>query len=214
MSRVHTFVYDGFIALPVVIVALVASAARSWRLALAIFGWMLVAAARKELGGAPIRLALEYPTTPAASLAAPKLAEAFTAAGVEIRLMPRPETDLEAELRSGRRFDLAYRATRGVEPAQRQPGRFHLGVEHEPVQPQAQPAGLAHLQVEVRVEPGEPTGEAGGGAGFQQRGRSRQPRIEQQPLEAVAVQRRHRQHEDQRDRRAEDDGPVGALLGR
>ena len=45
MSRVHTFVYDGFVALPIVIVALVASAARSWRLALAMFGWMLVAAA-------------------------------------------------------------------------------------------------------------------------------------------------------------------------
>jgi len=77
---------------------------------------MLVAAARKELGDRPIPLRFEYPATPEAQSAAPRLAEAFRAAGLLIALEERPESELEAELRAGRRFDLAYRASRCDEP--------------------------------------------------------------------------------------------------
>ena len=40
----------------------------------------------------------------------PLIAEAFRFAGVRIETIERPESDLEAELRAGRRFDIAYRA--------------------------------------------------------------------------------------------------------
>ena len=71
-----------------------------------------MAAARKELGGNPIRLTLEYPSIAEARATCPKIAEAFTLIGVEIQLVERPETELESGLRSGRRFDLAYRKSR------------------------------------------------------------------------------------------------------
>ena len=45
---------------------------------------MLVAAARKELGGPPIRLNFEYPAIPEVQAIVDKLADAFRAAGVEI----------------------------------------------------------------------------------------------------------------------------------
>jgi len=80
---------------------------------------MLVAAAHKELGGTPIRLTLEYPATPEAQAVVPKLLEAFGAfkdVGLEVAAVERPESELESGLRSGRRFDLAYRATRCDEP--------------------------------------------------------------------------------------------------
>jgi peptide/nickel transport system substrate-binding protein len=77
---------------------------------------MLVAAAKRELGGKPIELTFEYPSVPEAQAVAPKLAEAFRAAGVEVKVVERPESELEADLRAGRRFDLAYRVSRCDEP--------------------------------------------------------------------------------------------------
>ncbi len=72
----------------------------------------LVAAARKELGGNPIRLTLEHPPSPEARAACPKIAEAFGLIGVEVQLVERFESELESGLRAGRRFDLAYRVSR------------------------------------------------------------------------------------------------------
>jgi peptide/nickel transport system substrate-binding protein len=77
---------------------------------------MLVAAARKELGGEPIKLKLEYPAAPEPQAVVPKLVEALTQAGVEVTAVERPESELEAELRAGRKFDLAYRAGPCLEP--------------------------------------------------------------------------------------------------
>lgn len=76
----------------------------------------LVAAARKE-SGKPIALTFEYPATAEAQAVAPKIAEALKQAGVEIKAVERLESELESELRAGRRFDLAYRATPCGEPA-------------------------------------------------------------------------------------------------
>ena len=73
---------------------------------------MLVAAAQKEMGGQPIKLNLEYPATPEAQAVVPKLVEAFRLAGVTAVPAEKPESVLESELPAGRRFDLAYRATR------------------------------------------------------------------------------------------------------
>jgi peptide/nickel transport system substrate-binding protein len=78
---------------------------------------MLVAAARKELGGQPITLNLEYPAIPEVRLMAQKLADAFQFAGIEITTNEVLPSRLETELRSGRRFDLAYRVLRCDEPA-------------------------------------------------------------------------------------------------
>jgi peptide/nickel transport system substrate-binding protein len=77
---------------------------------------MLVAAARKELGGPPIRLELEYPGIPEVKAIVEKLAESFRAAGVEIVTTEVLRSRLEAELRAGRRFDMAYRVLRCDEP--------------------------------------------------------------------------------------------------
>jgi peptide/nickel transport system substrate-binding protein len=73
---------------------------------------MLVAAARRELNGAAIALTLEFPAIAEARAACPRIAEGFRLIGVEVTLRERPESELEAELRAGRRFDLAYRASR------------------------------------------------------------------------------------------------------
>lgn len=74
---------------------------------------MLLAAARKELGGLPISLKFEYPDTPEARAVAPVIAEAFRVvgekSGFKVELIERRESELESELRGGRRFDLAYR---------------------------------------------------------------------------------------------------------
>ena len=45
---------------------------------------MLVAAARKELNNAPIKLKLEYPAIAEVQAIVPKIADAFRTAGVEI----------------------------------------------------------------------------------------------------------------------------------
>src|SRR5262249_42356212 len=77
---------------------------------------MLVAAARKERGGAPIRLKLEYPSLPETPAVVAKLAESLRLTGVEITTVEVPESRLEVELRAGRRFDLAYRVLRCDDP--------------------------------------------------------------------------------------------------
>jgi peptide/nickel transport system substrate-binding protein len=77
---------------------------------------MLVAAARKEMGGVAIELKFEYPSIPEAQAVVPLIAEAFRFAGARIETIERPESELETELRMGRRFDLAYRALRCEEP--------------------------------------------------------------------------------------------------
>ena len=79
---------------------------------------MLVAAARKDLGGRPIRLTFEYPAIPECRTVVVKLAEAFRIAGVEIEPIEVPESRLESELRAGRRFDLAYRVLHCDDPIQ------------------------------------------------------------------------------------------------
>lgn len=77
---------------------------------------MLVSAARKELGEQPIRLKFEYPRDAMVKAVAPRLIEAWTNAGVVIEASERPAGELEDELASGRRFDLAYRATASDDP--------------------------------------------------------------------------------------------------
>jgi peptide/nickel transport system substrate-binding protein len=77
---------------------------------------MLVAAARKELGGPPITLNFEYPAIPEVRAIAPKIADLFRTAGVEIVTSEVSPSRLEAELRAGRRFDLAYRVLRCTDP--------------------------------------------------------------------------------------------------
>ena len=77
---------------------------------------MLVAAARKELGGQPIKLNFEYPAISEVRVMAEKLADSFRAVGLEIELAEALPSRLEAELRAGRRFDLAYRVLRCDEP--------------------------------------------------------------------------------------------------
>lgn len=77
---------------------------------------MLIAVARKELGGSAIELKFEYPAIVEAQAVVPKIVDAFQFAGLRIEPIERPESQLESELRAGRRFDLAYRALRCDEP--------------------------------------------------------------------------------------------------
>jgi peptide/nickel transport system substrate-binding protein len=77
---------------------------------------MLVAAARKELGGPPIRLNFEYPALPEVQAVVVKLADSFRTAGLEIEMTEVLPSRLEAELRAGRRFEMAYRVLRCDEP--------------------------------------------------------------------------------------------------
>ncbi len=76
----------------------------------------LVALARGELGKEPIKLKLEYPAVAEVRAVVPRLVDAFKLARVEIEAVEAPESQLEAELRAGRRFDLAYRVLRCDEP--------------------------------------------------------------------------------------------------
>ncbi|HKM52859.1 MAG TPA: ABC transporter substrate-binding protein [Isosphaeraceae bacterium] len=77
---------------------------------------MLVAAARKEMSNAAIELKFEYPASAIAQEVVPRIAEAFRSAGIRVEIIERPESALEADLRAGRRFDLAYRVLRCDEP--------------------------------------------------------------------------------------------------
>ncbi|GAC1464528.1 MAG: ABC transporter substrate-binding protein [Isosphaeraceae bacterium] len=77
---------------------------------------MLVAAARKELGGQPIKLNLEYPAFPEAQVIVPKLAEAFRLAGVETVALEKRESELESEIRGGRPFDMVFRVASCDDP--------------------------------------------------------------------------------------------------
>jgi peptide/nickel transport system substrate-binding protein len=90
---------------------------------------MLVAAARKELGGDPIKLTLEYPAIPEPQAVVPKLVEAFAAAGVEVVAVERPESELESKLRAGAKFDLAYRAGPCAEPILGAGGAICAGID-------------------------------------------------------------------------------------
>jgi peptide/nickel transport system substrate-binding protein len=76
----------------------------------------LVTLARGELGKAPIKLKLEYPSIAEVRAVVPRIVEAFRQARVEIEPIEVPESKLESELRAGRRFDLAYRVLRCDEP--------------------------------------------------------------------------------------------------
>jgi peptide/nickel transport system substrate-binding protein len=77
---------------------------------------MLVAAARKELNNALIKLNLEYPAIPEVRAVVEKIADAFRQAGIEIVTAEVLPSQLESELRAGRRFDLAYRVLRCDDP--------------------------------------------------------------------------------------------------
>jgi peptide/nickel transport system substrate-binding protein len=77
---------------------------------------MLAAAAKRELGEEKIKLTFEYADVPAVRAAVPRIVEGLTAAGLEIQAVARAESDLESELRDGRRFEIAYRAASCVEP--------------------------------------------------------------------------------------------------
>jgi peptide/nickel transport system substrate-binding protein len=77
---------------------------------------MLVAAARKEMNNARIKLNFEYPSIPEVRAIVPRIADAFRDAGVEIVPIELPPSQLEGELRGGRRFDLAYRVLECREP--------------------------------------------------------------------------------------------------
>ena len=76
----------------------------------------LVAAATKELGGTKIHLTLEYPAIPEARATVPKIADALRAIDIDVEVTEWSEGALEAGLRAGRRFDLAYRASRLTDP--------------------------------------------------------------------------------------------------
>ena len=77
---------------------------------------MLLAAARKELNNVPLKFNFEYPAIPEVRAIVPRLAAAFHEAVREIVPIEVPPSQLEGELRSGRRFDLAYRVLKCREP--------------------------------------------------------------------------------------------------
>ncbi len=77
---------------------------------------MLVAAARKEMNNARIKLNFEYPSIPEVRAIVPRIADAFRDAGVEVVPIEVPPSQLEGELRAGRQFDLAYRVLECREP--------------------------------------------------------------------------------------------------
>ncbi len=77
---------------------------------------MLVAAAERELSQGKFKFTLEYPSVPEAVTGAQEIAEMLQKVGIEIELIERTPTELEQSLRSGRRFDLAYRIAHCSEP--------------------------------------------------------------------------------------------------
>ena len=78
---------------------------------------MLISGARKELGGNPIKLTFAYPAIPEAQAVVQKIVESLKLVGIETVVEEKPESVLEAELRAGKRFDQAYRASRPGDPA-------------------------------------------------------------------------------------------------
>ena len=77
---------------------------------------MLIVAAKRELGSPTLKFNLDYPALPEAQAVVPKLVEAFKLLGLEIIPHERPESELEQSLRSGARFDMAYRVNPCREP--------------------------------------------------------------------------------------------------
>jgi peptide/nickel transport system substrate-binding protein len=76
----------------------------------------LVAGARKEIETTAIHLNFEYPMIPEVEAAALKIVAAIKEAGIDVHASARPLSELEANLRSGRPFDIAYRTGRCVDP--------------------------------------------------------------------------------------------------
>jgi peptide/nickel transport system substrate-binding protein len=76
----------------------------------------LVNSAKKELGLAILKLDLEYPPLAEARVVCPLIAEALGLVGIEVKLIERRESELETRLRSGQRFQMAYRAIRSTLP--------------------------------------------------------------------------------------------------
>ena len=59
---------------------------------------MLVAAARREMKNAPIKLNLEYPSIPEVRAIVPRLVDTFREAGVQVVPIEVPLSKLEGEL--------------------------------------------------------------------------------------------------------------------
>lgn len=76
----------------------------------------LAALAKGELGKETISLKLEYPAIAEVEAVVPRIVEALRLARIEVEPVEVPESQLEAELRAGRRFDIAYRVLRCDEP--------------------------------------------------------------------------------------------------
>ncbi|AMV39290.1 ABC transporter substrate-binding protein [Planctomyces sp. SH-PL62] len=76
----------------------------------------LASLARGEMKADAIKLKLEYPAVAEVEAVVGRLVEAFQLARIEVEAVPLPESQLESELRAGRRFDMAYRILRCDEP--------------------------------------------------------------------------------------------------
>jgi len=76
----------------------------------------LAALAKGELGKEAVALKLEYPAIAEVEAVIPRLVEAFRLARIEVEPVGLSESQLESELRAGRRFDMAYRVLRCDEP--------------------------------------------------------------------------------------------------
>lgn len=77
---------------------------------------MLVAAGKAEMKINSVKLRLEYPAVAEAQAAVPKIVEALKNAGVDVTAEEKSESEMEEALRAGRKFDMAYRVSKCVEP--------------------------------------------------------------------------------------------------
>jgi peptide/nickel transport system substrate-binding protein len=77
---------------------------------------MLIAAAKKELNSPALKLTFAYPAIPEAQAVVPRIVEILKLVGLDVVTTEYPPTALEADLRAGKRFDLAYRSGRIDEP--------------------------------------------------------------------------------------------------
>ncbi|GIW88650.1 MAG: peptide ABC transporter substrate-binding protein [Isosphaeraceae bacterium] len=93
---------------------------------------MLVAGVRRELALPKIELTLEYPDRPEARAAVPRIAEMLRALGLVIQVSQRSESELEEQLRGGRRFQLAYRVLTCDEPLREAGGLICPGYDAAP----------------------------------------------------------------------------------